>query len=268
MSRTSRFRVRISASVASVLGVAAILAAVPLVQAASPERSVDNEERGVSISSLPSRKVPPPSVGGGTFVARILINTAVRSRPGGDSVRWLARVRAKWSGSGQKLMVLGSRKVGGKEWIKVRLPIRPNGSAGWMPRDRVVLIHTDSYVEIDRSERLLRVYSKGRMIRRWKVVVGAPVTPTPLGLFALYDRVRQRDTNGFIGPWALPLTAHSNELRRYEGGPGLVAIHGRAGSSLFDPLGTAASHGCVRMNNSRVRYLLSKSMGTAVRIRR
>jgi lipoprotein-anchoring transpeptidase ErfK/SrfK len=129
-----------------------------------------------------------------------------------------------------------------------------------------VLAKSNAYILIDRSRRRLSVYRNGRVIRRWKVVIGTPGTPTPLGLFALYDRVAQRDPNGFIGPWAVPLTAHSDALRRYDGGPGLVALHGRDGASFLDPLGTASSHGCVRMNNGRIRYVIRLSMGTAVRI--
>jgi len=236
--------------------------------AASPAGAAPDEGPGISVSNLPSQKVPPPSLAGGTFTARILVATAVRMRPGGKRVRWLARTWVKWSGSGQKLMVLGSRVVGGEVWLRVRLPVRPNGSSGWIPRDRVALGRSDAYILIDRSQRTLTVFRRGRRVGRWRVVVGAPGTPTPIGLFALYDRVRQRDPTGFIGPWAIPLTAHSNALRTFDGGPGLVALHGRAGASFLDPLGSAASHGCIRMNNGRIKYLIGRSMGTAVRIRR
>jgi len=165
-------------------------------------------------------------------------------------------------------MVLGSRRAHGRTWLKVRLPTRPNGGSGWIPRDRVQLRRSPRYLVIDRSRRILKVYGRGgRRIARFRVVVGAPGTPTPIGLFALYDRVRQADRRGFIGPWAVPLTAHSNQLRRYDGGPGLVALHGRAGASFLDPLGSARSHGCVRMNNSRIRQIIKIQKGTAVLIR-
>lgn len=235
---------------------------------APPGSAAPREGSGVHISSLPSEKVPAPSKASGTFTARILVRTAVRRRPGGDAVKWVARTRTRWSGAGQKLMVLGSKLVDDEFWLRVRLPIRPNGSSGWIPRDRVELARSDTYILIDRSRRTLWIYRKGRLAGRWRVVVGTSSTPTPVGLFALYDRVAQRDRNGFIGPWAVPLTAHSRALRRYDGGPGLVALHGRAGASLYDPLGSASSHGCIRMNNIRIRYIVGRSVGTAVRIRR
>ena len=163
-------------------------------------------------------------------------------------------------------MVLGSRTVRGKLWLKVRLPIRPNGSKGWIPRDRVQLARSPHYIVIDRSRRTVTIYRNGRRKSRFRVVVGAPSTPTPLGLFAIQDKARQPDPGGFIGPWAVPLTAHSEVLRRFDGGPGLVALHGRAGASLLDPLGSARSNGCVRMGNGRISGITRLMLGTAVRI--
>jgi len=66
----------------------------------------------------------------------------------------------------------------------------------------------------------------------------------------------------------MPLTAHSNVLTEFDGGNGQVAIHGRGGASFLDPLGTAASHGCVRVENSLVGWIASHvPVGTPVEIR-
>lgn len=233
-----------------------------------PETLPPNIDRGAHISRLPGNRVPGPSRKGGTWTARILIRTAVRRTPGGRPI-WVAKGFAKWSGGAQMLMVLGSRSRHGEQWLKVRLPNRPNGNSGWLPRDRVSLTHSPNYLVVDRSRRILVIYrTGGKRQARFRVVVGKPGTPTPVGLFALYDRVRQSDPAAFLGPWAVPLTAHSEKLRRFDGGNGLVALHGRAGASLFDPLGSALSHGCVRMNNSRIRQVVKLTMGTAVRIHR
>jgi hypothetical protein len=103
----------------------------------------------------------------------------------------------------------------------------------------------------------------------FRAVVGAPATPTPRGLAAIYERNRQPDAAGFLGPWALPLTILSNVLENYGGGPGRVGIHGRAGASLLDSLGSARSHGCIRINNRHVSWLASHvPAGTPVLIRR
>jgi lipoprotein-anchoring transpeptidase ErfK/SrfK len=54
----------------------------------------------------------------------------------------------------------------------------------------------------------------------------------------------------------LALTAHSDALHKFDGGNGRIGIHGRGGSSLRDPLGTARSHGCIRLANTAIDWLL------------
>jgi lipoprotein-anchoring transpeptidase ErfK/SrfK len=105
-------------------------------------------------------------------------------------------------------------------------------------------------------------------VRRFPAVVGAPGTPTPRGLAAIYERNRQPDPGGFLGPWSLALTAMSDALESFGGGPGRVAIHGREGASLSDPLGSARSHGCIRITSRAVSWLARHAPpGTPVRIR-
>jgi lipoprotein-anchoring transpeptidase ErfK/SrfK len=70
-----------------------------------------------------------------------------------------------------------------------------------------------------------------------------------------------------LGPFALQLTAHSNTLKNYGGRPGRVAMHGRSGGLLADPLGSARSHGCIRMQNRIIRWLARRALpGTPVEV--
>lgn len=139
--------------------------------------------------------------------------------------------------------------------LRVLLPERPNGRSAWVNERRVRLARTRWRVEVDRSARIVRLLRAGTVVERVKAVVGAPGTPTPLGRFAVAEVARQPDPGGFLGPVALHLTAHSEVLDDYGGGPGRVAIHGRGGESLRDPLGSARSHGCVRVDNGTVQEL-------------
>jgi lipoprotein-anchoring transpeptidase ErfK/SrfK len=165
--------------------------------------------------------------------------------------------------------VLGSGKgADGREWLRVRLPGRPNGSVGWVSRDNVLVRHVRWWIDVSLSERVVSVFRDGVLKRQFRAVVGAGATPTPTGLFAIYEPVAQPG-NGqrFVGSWVLHLTAFSNVLENYGGGPGRVAIHGRGGASLGDPLGTARSHGCVRLANADVDWLARTVVaGTPVRI--
>ena len=61
---------------------------------------------------------------------------------------------------------------------------------------------------------------------------------------------------------------HSDVLDDYGGGPGRVALHGRDGVSLLDPLGSARSHGCVRLPNRAIVRLAREAVpGTPVDVR-
>jgi hypothetical protein len=205
----------------------------------------------VSLLSAPSRLQ-------GATVARIVTPVFARTsltRPRGG--RRLT-VQTNWSGEPEYLLVLADATRGGREWVEVLLPDRPDGSTGWVPREEVALGHTPWWVQVSTGSREVTVFRDGRQVRSFRAVVGAPATPTPHGLGAIYERDRQPDPHGFVGPWALPLTLLSDKLHHFEGGEGRVAIHGRDGASLLDPLGTAASHGCIRIPNGAVRWMAAR----------
>jgi lipoprotein-anchoring transpeptidase ErfK/SrfK len=210
-----------------------------------------------------------PSRASGAWVARIAVATVARPRAAARHGGRPLSPQTAWSQQQQSLLVLDSTVREGRRWLKLLLPSRPNGSTGWVASERVVLTHTRWWVDIRTGTRRVTIYHRGERLRSFRAVVGAPETPTPLGLAAIYERNRQPDPTAFLGPWALPLTAMSNVLENYGGGPGRVAIHGRAGESLRDPLGTARSHGCIRVENRRIAWLARRlRAGTPVRIRR
>jgi lipoprotein-anchoring transpeptidase ErfK/SrfK len=213
--------------------------------------------------------IAAPSRAHGATVARIVAPTFARARLDSPNRGWRVSAATEWSAQPQVLLVLDAATVDGRDWVKVLLANRPNGSAGWVQRDRVVLARTRYWVTVRVRSRRVTVYRDGKRARRFRAVVGAPSTPTPLGLAAIYERNRQPDPGAFLGPWALSLTSLSNVLESYGGGPGRVAIHGRAGASLLDPLGTARSHGCIRVNNDDVRWMAAKvQVGSPVRVKR
>ena len=67
------------------------------------------------------------------------------------------------------------------------------------------------------------------------------------------------------GPFALALSARSDALQEFEGGPGQIALHGR--DSLGGTLGNAESHGCVRLDTASIDWLAARiGPGTPVTI--
>ena len=169
------------------------------------------------------------------------------------------------------LVLRAARDRDGHCWVKVRLPSRPNNASGWLNARRVVLRSTAWRIAIARPMRRVTVYRAGMIARRFRVVVGAPPTPTPKGLFSIIG-VWRSAPDEFLGSYVLPLTAHSDVLREFDGGDGRVGLHGRGGASLLDPLGTARSHGCIRLANAAIDWLVravgvGRLPGTPVRVR-
>lgn len=201
------------------------------------------------------------------WIAHIITATPGWSAPGQGRRRSTISTNAGSNDGPVALLVLDARVVNGVTWLRVLLPRRPNGSSVWIDANLVRLTRTPWRIDISLERRTVTLLRDGRVKRRWRAVVGKPTTPTPTGLFSVYQRVRQTDPNAFLGSWALLLSGFSNVLRRFDGGAGRFAIHGRGGASLLDPLGTARSHGCIRIDNAAIGVLAADvGDGTPVRI--
>lgn len=168
------------------------------------------------------------------------------------------------------LVLARPRASAGRCWLLVRLPWRPNNAAGWVNGAAVQVQRNVWRIAVSTERRTLTLYRKGRAVRRLSVVVGKPSTPTPEGLFAIAWPIPWHPTD-FLGSWVLLLTAHSDVLQAFDGGDGTVGIHGRGGASLADPLGSALSHGCIRLANGDIDWLVrtvgqGRLPGTPVRV--
>jgi lipoprotein-anchoring transpeptidase ErfK/SrfK len=187
--------------------------------------------------------------------ARLIARTPLwRSVPKrGDRGRGVIRPsQASWL-----LVLRAARDDRGRCWLRVRLPSRPNDAAAWINAHRVMLERTRWRLVVSRAARTISAYRGGDRLRRFRVVIGAPATPTPRGLFSIVD-VWRSNPGAFLGSYILPITAHSDVLQEFGGGDGRVGIHGRGGSSLIDPLGSARSHGCIRLSNRAIEWLVRK----------
>jgi hypothetical protein len=222
--------------------------------------------------SSPQASAPAgPPTPARAWIAKVVYPTLARAAPRLTHVRRLFTVSpvSAW-GAPTELLVLGSRvDAAGHPWLRVRLDYRPNGLAAWIDAEDTVL-HRDPWrIAVSRADRDVKVYDADRLQRTFAAVVGKPSTPTPAGLFAIAAELPQpRPGKNFEGAWVLPLTAHSEVLRSFAGGDGQVALHGRGGASLADPLGSARSHGCVRLANAAIGWIAGHvPVGTPVRVR-
>ena len=179
--------------------------------------------------------------------------TAMTSPANGAARRaWVERLRPITEGR-TVLPVIGHRTSrDGTRWLQIRLPGRPNNSTGWIRKARTMRSATAWHLVVDLSERRLSVYRHGRLVRGFSAVVGSPATPTPLGRHFVEENVLLGP--GDVGaPFALAMSARSHVLQRFAGGPGQIAVHGVR--NVGGTMGTAASHGCVRLDTASITWL-------------
>lgn len=149
---------------------------------------------------------------------------------------------------------------GGDPWVRVRLPGRPSGHGGWIRASRTKRTSTEWRLTLDLSSRRVTVTHFGRVVRRYRAVVGTPATPTPRGNFFIEEGL-ELSPWAAGGPFALATSARSSVLQEFAGGPGQIALHGTR--NLSGALGTAASHGCVRLSTRAITWL-ARRIGAGV----
>lgn len=150
-------------------------------------------------------------------------------------------------------------------WAEVMLPIRPNGSTGWVHTSDVELYVVEGRIVIDLSDKSLSYFINGVEMLSTTVAIGTKRNPTPTGEFFVTDNVTLANPDSLWGPHALGLSARSDTITEYNGGDGIIGIHGTSNPSS---IGRAASLGCVRLPNDLITELHALvSIGTPVEIR-
>ena len=149
-------------------------------------------------------------------------------------------------------------------WYRVQLPIRPNGSTGYIRASSLHVLTVGSRIVVDVSDRRLTVLQSGKVRLTATVAVGSAATPTPTGQYYVNQRLVPTDTSGPYGPGAVGISAYSEVLTGWtQGGP--IAIHG-----TNEPwsIGRAVSNGCIRLPNGTLRRVFQLALaGTPVIVR-
>ena len=123
-------------------------------------------------------------------------------------------------------------------------------------------------IVVRRESRRLQLWRGMRLVATFPVAVGTPSYPTPLGRYSVVSKLRNPTWNPPSSPWAAGLgpvpPGPANPLgTRWIGtsAPG-IGIHGTPAPWT---VGTAASHGCIRMYMSNVEWLFERvNIGTPV----
>ena len=149
-------------------------------------------------------------------------------------------------------------------WYRVQLPLKPNGTTGWVRAADVELAPVTTRILVDLSERYVTLYDRGRRILSARAAIGSTQTPTPTGRYYVNQRLVPRDRSGPFGPGAIGISSFSEVLTGWaQGGP--IAIHGTNRPEL---IGRAVSNGCVRVRNDLLLKLFERvRAGTPVTVR-
>ena len=161
-----------------------------------------------------------------------------------------------------RTMLVTAEKPG---WDEVLLPQRPNDTQGWIQQADVTTSSTTYKITVQLSTHHLWLTNAGKAVLDTPVVIGTAATPTPTGLFYITDPLDLRSNpNTAYGVFALGLSAYSNVLTSFDGGPGQVAVHGTDNATQ---VGQSISNGCVRIPNPDILQIAAVApLGTPVQI--
>jgi lipoprotein-anchoring transpeptidase ErfK/SrfK len=240
----SPIRALTSLAAAAVLAALTACSSAPDGGAASEEEPVDaagNGVEGVEIATV---------VGDGVDV---------HAEPGGEEV---LHTLASPNDFGVERAFLVERNEG--EWLQVLLPVRPNGSTGWVRSEEVWLTSTEYRVEVDTGDFEFTVFDGDEEVRTGVIGTGEGETPTPEGRYYFTELLQPPDPEGPYGVYAFGLSGFSETLETFAGGPGQLAVHG---TNDEDALGRQISHGCVRVSNEDITWMAENlPIGTPVEI--
>lgn len=246
--------------VALVLGLALFLAGC-----SGGERPTLSSEKGARTSATTSLGTTLPA--GYSYVAEAAVPSVdVYDAPGGTTPSrtfanpWFMNDDTRYP---VKTVFLVEERKG--DWLQVLLPVRPNGSTGWVKASEVRLVPNPYRIVVDLGDHTLQVFNGDKLYLEDTVAVGSKENPTPVGQFFIRVLLKAPDPTTVYGPYAYGLSSHSETLDTFNGGDAEIGIHGNDDASV---LGQDVSHGCIRMSNDKITQLASLlPLGTPVDVR-
>jgi lipoprotein-anchoring transpeptidase ErfK/SrfK len=227
----------------------AAAAAVPPAPVVEP-RSTSFLTPATSSPAAAPEPAPAPATPGRLVVRpRAGEQVAVHARPRGPVV---ARLGAHTEFGSPTTLLVAERRG---RWLGVVTTHVANGRLGWVDSQAEALVSSRTRVRltIDLSARRLVVRRGDRVLRRFTVGIGRPSSPTPVGRFAVTDKLPGSRYGSYYGCCILALSAHQPNLPPGWPGGDRIAVHG-----TNDPgsVGAAVSAGCPRARDADLRYLM------------
>jgi L,D-transpeptidase catalytic domain len=197
---------------------------------------------------------------GEAAVGRVVARIAPRAK-----AEVLARFNRKNVFGSAQVFLLDEEVVNpkGDHWFRALLPIRPNGTYGYVDATDLTLRRTYYRLEVSLSAFRLRLFDGCDLVRKYLVGIGTGETPTPIGRFYVNTLLKPPDPGTIYGTYAYGLSAYSNVLTYWKDG-GFIGLHG---TNQPSSIGRRSSHGCIRMLNRDIEELVRiLPLGTPITI--
>jgi hypothetical protein len=213
--------------IAVVLAIAAaVLAAAAIAQAATPDR-LGHQSRWAFVDYRTAAHASP------SLHSRVVARLSTRTQDGTDEL----------------VLIIGQRQRADGLWFRVRLPVLPNNTTGWVKASRLSTPHVvHTWLRVNRAREQLTLVRSGRVVFRARIGVGQAQTPTPSGNFYIRDKLVGFAPGTIYGPLAFGTSARSAVLTDWPQ-DGVIGIHGTNQPEL---LPGHVSHGCMRMRNGDI----------------
>lgn len=145
-------------------------------------------------------------------------------------------------------------------WAEVMSSTLPNRTHAYVRLADVVLTYDPVTLELDLSRHQLLAWRGNELLRAIPVATGSPVSPTPLGRYAVTDKLTNFDAFAY-GCCVLALSGHQERLAPGWHGGDRLAIHSGGG------IGESISSGCIHARESDLHWLLRRvPLGTQITI--
>ncbi|MDP9341745.1 MAG: L,D-transpeptidase family protein [Actinomycetota bacterium] len=259
MSRAP-FRLLAAGAIAAIVGLVGV-GCGPIGSSQAPELPVSGTLPALlqppTSSALPKGPIPntadlqgcfPQTIIGTAAVPRVVVRSA--PSPKAPAVDSFAQTNPQGSPQTFDLLQETVDRHGDK-WVEALLPVRPNGTTGWIQESDLALSWTPFSLDVDTHTFTITVFRSCQPAAQFPVGIGTGDTPTPIGRFYLGSLIKPLDPTGPYGDFAYGLSAYSDVITDWRWG-GLIGLHG---TDDANSIGHDVSHGCIRMRNADISLL-------------